>query len=130
MAALAGLHHAALSVKDLDASVEWYRDVLGLEETFRQELEGRRSVVMSFPGLRDTLGLVEHDRAGEGFEPANLGLDHLAFRVSSGDELAVWAARLDGHGLAHSGAMETPFGGMLYFKDLDGIALALFWERS
>lgn len=130
MSALAGLHHAALSVKSLDASVEWYRKVLGLEETFRQELDARRMVVMRFPGRRETLGLVEHDGDGEDFKPANLGLDHLAFKVSSGEDLEAWPARLDQHRIAHSGVLETPFGGMLQFQDLDGIALALFWERS
>lgn len=108
MAALAGLHHAALSVKDLDASVAWYQDVLGLEESFRQEFEDRRSVVLTFPGLPETLGLVEHHGDGEGFDAVNLGLDHLAFRVFSGEELAAWPGRLDEHGIPHSGPLKTP----------------------
>jgi glyoxylase I family protein len=129
MAALAGLHHAALSVRDLDASIQWYGDVLGLEPTFRQDLDTRRVVVMRFPGLRQTLGLVQHT-GGEAFDPRNLGLDHVAFSVSSGEELEAWAGRLDERGVTHSGPTETPFGGMLNFADLDGIALALFWERT
>lgn len=130
MSALTGLHHAALSVKDLDASIEWYRDVLGLEETFRRESETQRVVVMRFPGLRQTLGLVEHTGPGVAFSPANVGLDHLAFSVASKEELEAWPGRLDERGVTHSGAVETPFGGMLNFKDPDGIALALFWEPS
>lgn len=87
MTSLAGLHHAALSVRDLEASAHWYRGVLGLEEAFRQDSEARRMRVMRFPGLRQTLGLVEHTGAGEGFKPQNLGLDHLAFSVGSMEEL-------------------------------------------
>lgn len=117
-------------MKDVDVSTQWYCEVLGLEETFRQESDTRRMVVMRFPGLRDTLGLVEHRSAGERFSPRNLGLDHLAFKVASDEELHQWPRRLDERGVSHSGAVETPFGGMLNFEDPDGIALALFWERG
>ena len=130
MAGLTGLHHAALSVRDVDASSQWYRDVLGLHEEFRQESDARRMVVMRFPGLQHTLGLVEHKGAGDKFDPRQLGLDHLAFSVASGEELEAWPHRLDERGVNHSGPIETPFGGMLNFADLDGIALALFWERG
>jgi len=39
-------------------------------------------------------------------------------------------ARFDERVVTNSGLIETPFGGMLNFADLDGIALALFWERT
>ena len=130
MGPLAGLHHAALSVNDVDASTRWYGEVLGLEEMFRQETDARRTVVMRFPGSRNTLGCVEHNDRGAGFSPQNLGLDHLAFSVSTGEDLQAWAGRLDEHGVGHSGPIETPFGGMLHFQDPDGIALAFFWERG
>jgi glyoxylase I family protein len=129
-AALAGLHHAALSVSDVDASSRWYREVLGLEETFRREGETATVVVLQFPGLAATLGLVGHRPAGRGFAPHNLGLDHLAFRVASRQALWAWSHRLDDCGIANSGFVQTPFGGMLHFADPDGIALALFWERA
>jgi len=130
VAELAGLHHAALSVRDLDASIQWYQDVLGLEPTFRQDFDNRRVVVMRFPESRQTLGLVEHFGSGEGFIPQSLGLDHLAFAVASGEELESWSQRLTGHGVTNSGPTETPFGGMLHFTDVDGIAIAFFWERG
>ncbi len=85
---------------------------------------------MRFPGLRHTLGLVEHRAVGNDFDPQNLGLDHLAFNVASREELEYWGRRLDERGVTNSGPIETPFGGMLNFKDPDGIALALFWEHS
>jgi glyoxylase I family protein len=127
---LTGIHHAALSVRDVDVSSDWYRRVLGLDETFRRESESRRIVVMRFPGLRATVGLVQHCDVGSEFNPHNRGLDHLAFSVESADELWGWPGRLDEHGVSYSGPDETPFGGMLHFQDPDGIALALFWERS
>jgi catechol 2,3-dioxygenase-like lactoylglutathione lyase family enzyme len=127
--ALGGVHHAALSVRDVEAASRWYRDVLGLEETFRRQADGQTVVVMHSPGLRTTLGLVEHRDRGHGFSPCNVGLDCLAFRVGSRSALWAWSGRLERCGVAHSGPVETPFGGMLHFCDRDGIALALFWER-
>jgi len=73
---------------------------------------------------------VQHSSAEEVFEPRNIGLDHVAFSVSSDEELESWARRLDERGISHSGPSETPFGGMLHFTDLDGIPLALFWEAA
>ncbi len=120
----------ALSVGNLDDSIQWYRGVLGLEEMFRQDFDDRRMVVLQFPGSHQTLGLVQHHGTGGGFDPHAIGLDHLAFSVTSGEELAAWAGRLEARGVTNSGPVDTPFGGMLNFEDLNGIALALFWERG
>jgi catechol 2,3-dioxygenase-like lactoylglutathione lyase family enzyme len=128
--ALGGLHHAALSVRDVDAASRWYADVLGLEETFRREGPTETVVVLHSVGGGTSLGLVEHKERGAGFAPQNVGLDHLAISVLSEAELWAWSRRLSDCGVAHSGPVETPFGGMLQFCDLDGIALALFWERG
>lgn len=126
---LAGLHHVALSVSDLDASTAWYRDVLGLRVETRLSGEDRRWAVLGLPGTGQQLGLVEHADVSQPFVPQNLGLDHVAFTVSSGDELASWASRLEQRDIGTSGVVDTPFGGMLHFRDPDGIALSLFWNR-
>ena len=129
LAALAGLHHVALSVKDLEVSIAWYVDVLGVTEEVRLEAEDRRWVILRLPGTAQQVGLVEHKAPGSGFAPQNLGLDHVGFTVSSGEEMEAWAASFEERGVDSSGVIATPFGAMLHFKDPDGIALALFWNR-
>jgi glyoxylase I family protein len=129
LAALAGLHHVALSVKDLDVSIAWYVDVLGLTEEVHLGAEDRRWVILRLPGTKQQVGLVEHKAAGAGFAPQNLGLDHVGFAVASGEEMDAWAATFQERGVDSSGVIPTPFGAMLHFKDPDGIALALFWNR-
>ena len=124
--------HLSLSVRDLDASIAWYTTVLGFEVGFEEPAaEGRRAVVLR--GGSDgalALGLVQHGAGGSAFDVTTTGLDHAAFRVDCAEELAAWAAHFDDHGVEHSGAIEIPPGAILNFKDPDGIALALFWDRD
>jgi len=128
---LAAIHHTALSVHDLDASARWYADVLGFVELFREESGERRGCVMGFAAGGYSVGLLEHRGVPDGgFDPRRRGLDHLAFTVATREDLERWAGRLTDAGIAHSGLIEIPPGVILNFKDPDGIALALFWDRS
>lgn len=130
MAELIGFHHVALTVRDLDTSLSWYTDVLGFELVFREEGDGRRAAVLKFRNGSFGVGLVEHRPTDdEPFDARRLGLDHVAFTVGSQPELDQWAARLTESGVDHSGAIDVPPGAILNFKDPDGIALSLFWDR-
>ena len=130
MTALTGFHHVSLTVSDLDVSVEWYEQVLGLHVLFREEAETRRAAVMAFADGSYAVGLTAHEGDPSRFDPTRIGLDHLAVTVASEESLAEWADRLTAHGVDHSGAIPIPPGAILNFKDPDGIALALFWDRD
>jgi glyoxylase I family protein len=128
--ALDDLHHVAVTVSNRDRSAAWYTEVLGLVEDFSEDTPTRRAAVLRFPGGGFSVAVVEHVGATSGaFDPTVTGLDHLAFSVGSQDEMRRWAARLDEHGIAHSGPITVPPGEILNFKDPDGIALALFWDK-
>lgn len=129
MSGLAGFHHVALTVADLDASAAWYERVLGLVVLFREDGEERRAVVFGFPGGGHAVGLVWHASTTAGFDPRVVGLDHLSFVVERREDLDAWARRLDGEGVAHSDVVDVPPGAILNFKDPEGIALAIFWDR-
>jgi glyoxylase I family protein len=132
MSDLVGFHHVAITVRDCDASADWYANVLGFQEMFRESSETRKGCVMQFPGGAFGVGLVEHTATSgdDAFAPTRLGLDHVGFKVGSRDALDDFAARLEAAGVAHSGVIESPRGAILNFKDPDNIALACFWDRA
>lgn len=127
---LHGFHHVAVTIRDLDASVAWYRDLLGFRELFTEDAPDRRACVMTFPDGSSGVGLVEYPTVPwVPFDPRRSGLDHLAFTVATLDGIRDWASQLTDAGIVHSGVIEVPSGAIVNFKDPDGIALALFWER-
>jgi glyoxylase I family protein len=130
MSDLQGFHHVGLSVRDLDASIDWYTDVLGLHVRFLEPGEERRAAVLNFADGRFAVGLSEHRGNTSDFDPAHTGLDHLGFSVATREDLDEWHERLTAAGVTTSEPIEIPSGAIMNFKDPDGIALALFWERG
>lgn len=81
------LLHTRYRVTDLDKTVAFYKDVLGLEETARHT-SGRGSQLVFFkaPGSDEEIEICKYDGSG----PVNVGSDitHLAFEVDDMDEFA------------------------------------------
>ena len=81
------LLHTRYRVTDLEKTVAFYRDVLGLTET-RRHTSGRGSQLVFFkaPGSDEEIEICKFDESG----PVMVGPDltHLAFEVDSIDEFA------------------------------------------
>lgn len=126
---LLGIHHVVLSVRDVEASVNWYRELLDFGELFRFDTDDFKRVLV---GHRSgvVVGLTQHfgTETDSVFNPRNPGLDHLAFTVDSLESLQAWADRLDAAGVEHSGIRTIPQLGstLIDFKDPDGIQLELY----
>lgn len=123
------IHHVALNVQDLAASERWYADVLGFARLAPFQGDRFERVIMRHPsGV--VIGLTRHDdpEAGAPFNERRTGLDHLAFEVSSREELDEWAARFDELGVTHSGVTETPLTGsfLIAFRDPDQLQLEMY----
>ena len=128
---VAGFHHTALTVGDLDRSTAWYEQVFDLEPMFEEHDDGRRATIYRFAGTDCMLGLVQHgEGASDGFDPESVGLDHLAFTVPTREAIDGWATHLAALGIEHSGVIEIPPGAILNFRDPDGIQLAMFWDQQ
>jgi len=130
------IHHLGLSVRDVDVSAAWYADVLGFHRAgeYRAPDGSRRKIFLRHDGLRARVGLTQHqDGAGEPFDETRVGLDHLAFAVSSREELDDWAQRFSEAGVAFSpvaSANSITDAAVIVFRDPDNIQLELFFDPS
>lgn len=92
------LLHTRYRVDDLDRSVRFYREVLGLDEIRRHKSpRGSELVFLKAPGSEETIELCSFPASG----PVHVQSDltHLAFEVES---LAAFAEHLTSLGLAYS----------------------------
>ena len=108
------LLHTRYRVQDLEKTVSFYKDVLGLEET-RRHTSGRGSQLVFFkaPGSEEEIELCKFDESG----PVVVGPDltHLAFEVDDMEAFAKHAAT-KGYPLS-DGPHASSSGGSIAFID-------------
>jgi glyoxylase I family protein len=128
---ITGIHHVALSVTDLDRSVTWYRDVLGLVELVRDRGEGVEYVVLAHVGAGLGIGLRRFDDVdgGAAFSHLNPGMDHIAFQVRDRAELEAWEAWLEERSVTFSPIADHPIGEVIVFRDPDDIQLEIWLPK-
>jgi len=130
-------HHIALTVTDLDASVEWYAAVFDVAVQMEGPHEGGYVRVLADEAWTLMFALHRHDaNGGELFAESRTGLDHVGFAVPSRDDLVQWQEHLERHGvvraevtgkpLTQSPIADEPYGAVLVFRDPDNIQLELF----
>jgi catechol 2,3-dioxygenase-like lactoylglutathione lyase family enzyme len=142
--------HINLVVRDLERSVKFYTEVLGMRETKRAILRGEwierivglagveaKVAYVVAPAGEPRLELLEYrSPSGDSFQahsrPNTVGLRHVAFRVRS---MEAALARLRDHGVPPLGEPTRVPGGivkhdagekcLVYFLDPDGVLLEL-----
>lgn len=126
MPRLTGLAHITLSVRDRDASVDFYRTVLGFREVAtRDEPQWLRTTCRHPCGV--VMGFTQHtDHFNAMFDPRRTGVDHVAFEVSCQGELEAWEDRLTDLDIDHSPIVHFDQGSVVSFFDPDGFQLELF----
>ena len=145
----AWIHHTGLTVRDLDRSVAFYRDVVGMELVMQQEKRGGylgaivgypdahvRQAHLAFPGGGHRLELFQYlhpEGQGEPGEPRDVGITHVCLVV---EDVHAAAERLRAAGaelysdpvFVDTGANAGGYG--VYLRDPDGITLELFQPRE
>ena len=141
---ISGVHHTCITVSDLDRSLTYYRDLLGLELVMTEESERSgddRSKALGVPKAKVKLAILRAGEAqvelieyvtakGRPYDRSNndAGAMHIAFQVADID--AVYQRLLD-HGVRFTAPPATiPAGPMAgwrwtYFFDPDGVSLEI-----
>jgi len=108
------LLHTRYRVSDLEKTVHFYKEVLGLEETRRHTSpRGSQLVFFKAPGSEEEIELCKFDESG----PVEVGFDitHLAFEVEDMDAFARHAES-KGYPLS-DGPTKTSSGSVIAFID-------------
>lgn len=123
------LHHVALTVTNMDKSVDWYADLFGFVELAREDHHGGgggRAVVLGPEDWSMFVVMNEHPtNAGESFDPTRTGLDHIGFAVPDRATLDGWVTRFEEKGITYSPVTEHDWGWSLNFRDPDDVQLQL-----
>lgn len=122
------LGHAVLKVRSLEASVPFYREVLGLTEVARY---GKQMVFFSCGENHHDLALLEIGEQAPLPPDRQVGLYHLAFKVGDSlDELRACRDHLLAHGVAIDGQSDHRVSQSLYCHDPDGIMIELYVDAD
>ena|ERR1700733_576598 len=110
MSKVTKLLHTRYRVNDLECTVRFYRDVLGLEEVRRHRSpRGSELVFLKTPGSEELIELCSFPAAGS--VQVQPDLTHLAFEV---DSLEAFAKHLARHGLKYSDGPTTSSTGTIF----------------
>jgi glyoxylase I family protein len=135
-----GIHHASFTVSDMDRSIAFYRDVLGMELTWDSKVAGVQfkgpvsDAVTGCPGTEQRIAflslgesrieLVEFTPTGRpqtDNKPSDTGSAHICFRTDNMDEVY---RRLQTHNVPlHCVPQDNGPAIVIYFRDPDGCIL-------
>lgn len=132
---LVEIDHVGIAVPDLDAAVEEYRRLLGIEPSHRERVEGQGVEEVLFPvgsSFVQLLGALGPDTpVGRSLARRGPGLHHLAYRV---DDVAASLAHLRGEGAElideqpRHGSRDTLIA-FVHPRSMGGVLVELVQER-
>jgi uncharacterized glyoxalase superfamily protein PhnB len=114
---------ASLTVKDLGASLAWYRDVFGFTVTRSFEREGKLMAVSLQAG--EVRILLTQDDGAKGWDRAKG--DGFSLQITTDQDLDAVARRIEEHGgTLESQPVDTPWGPRMFrLRDPDGFRFTI-----
>ena len=121
------LGHVVLQVVDLDRSLKFYRDTLGLPVVSMGSPRGRRMAFFSLGEKHHYLALLELGPGAGANDHGRAGVFHVAFKVGDDvKDLREAKARIDAAGVPVVRTTEHVTTLSLYVSDPDGITVELY----
>ena len=128
------LHHLALTVTDVEASLEWYEAVFSVRLQADVPHQGGVGKLLMDEQRQLMIVLHHHDgNDGELFGETVTGLDHAGFMLPARSDLEAWQDHLESVGVVRAGTADKPltqspiadepYGSVLVFRDPDNIQL-------
>ncbi len=119
--------HTHLKVADLDRSIAFWRDVIGLDVMQRY---GDQAAFLSAGGYHHHIGLnTWHSRGGPRPARDASGLYHVALLYPTRKALAVATKHVVASGVHVYGHADHGVSLAVYFDDPDGNGVELYWDR-
>jgi len=118
---------ASLTVKDVDASMVWYRDVLGFTVTQKYEREGKLRAVSLAAGVARML--LSQDDGSKGLGRAKG--EGMSLQITTTQDIDTIARRIKAAGGSlEADPIDSPFGTRVFrLKDPDGFKLVISSEK-
>lgn len=135
-----GIHHVALVTPDLDTTIQFYRDVLGMQLLFvapAGEMHGRHAAFLpgvGFLGLHffemPNAQIFGHPDLTEEMHWFPGALHHISFALPDERTALALQKRLQSQGIATTGVMDQ--GGIfnMVFQDNNGMLLEAAWSKE
>jgi len=140
VAGINGIHHLAISTGDIKGQIEYFTKVLGMRLTALYwmhgvegawhgflELNERASVAfVQMPGNAVGKSELGSSHAANGGSPSSPGtMQHVAFRVDTGEDLVALRNRIRSHGVPVFGPIDHGFCQSIYFAGPEGLNLEI-----
>ena len=132
---LHGINHLAFITGDMEKTIRFYRDLLGLTLSAGVGHNGLRHYFFRFGDDKTHVAFFEYDGASpmkfkfpgkRTSEP--LGFDHVSFTVGGKKDLFALKDKLEAAGFGVRGAIDHGMFWSIYFRDPNNIPLEATWE--
>ena len=118
-----GIRHVALNVRDVQKSLHFYSDILGMKLEWMPDPDNAY-----LTSGQDNLAL--HKLSEEAAPSTNQLVHHIGILVKLPEDVDKWAARLRAHGISLAQQPKTHRDGArsFYFHDPDGLLIQLIYH--